>query len=638
MSDVIRAGSLVLYKKRPARVVKTGERLEIEVEGGNIAKVRHKDVALLHAGPLTSLKDLRPMTGDQTLAWELLSENGEPHSLSELAELGFDAFTPLTAWAAWQWVEDGLYFRGEPETIYAVSAEAVAREQVARQARQAEVAAWTDFLSRARIGGPVDPRADARFVRELEDLALGRRSDSRILRELGRHERPETAHALLLAWGVWDETVNPHPARLGVSLHFSQSELPPLADEPRLDLTHLLAYAIDDRHNQDPDDAVSLIDYQTDGQGRLASAHLWVHIADAAALVLPDSPTDREARSRGATLYLPEGPIPMLPPHTIQVLGLGLQEVSPALSFEIAINAQAEITATQIQPSWVRVQRLTYDQAEERIEEAPFHGLHQIAIAYHDRRRRNGAFLLDLPEAMVRIVAGQVEIEPVRRLRSRDLVREAMLLAGEAAARFALENRLPFPFAAQEAIQPPSGPEANPELVRWMGRPPETLSLSQRFALRRLLRRSQVTSQPGLHAGVGLPAYSRATSPLRRYLDLAAHQQLRAFVRGQPVLSEAAMIERIGFSEAITGTIAQAELLSRKHWTLVSMLRQPGWQGRAVLVEKNGKRGYVIFPELAFETPVSLRRPDLPLDSEVTVSVREINLPELEAGFVIDEG
>lgn len=636
MSDVIRVGSLVLYKKRPARVVKTGERLEIEIEGGNIAKVRYKDVTLLHAGPLNSLKDLRPVAGDQTLAWELLREDGQPHTLAELAELGFDAFTPLTAWAAWQWVDDGLYFHGEPEAIYAAPPEAVSREQAARQARQAEAAAWADFLSRAGAG-QVNPQADARFVRELEDLALGRRADSRLLRELGRHERPETAHALLLAWGVWDETVNPHPARLGVSLHISQSDLPPLADEPRLDLTGLPAYAIDDRHNQDPDDAVSLVDCQTDAQGRLTSARLWVHIADAAALVLPDSPADREARSRGATLYLPEGPIPMLPPHTIQVLGLGLQEISPALSFEIAIDAQAEITSIQIQPSWVRVQRLTYDQAEDRIGEAPLSGLHQIALAYHERRRRNGAFLLDLPEAMVRLVDGQVEIEPVRRLRSRDLVREAMLLAGEAAARFALENRLPFPFASQEALQPPSGPEANLQLIQWMSRPPETLSLAQRFALRRLLRRSQVLSQPAPHAGVGLPAYSRATSPLRRYLDLAAHQQLRAFVRGQPVLSEAAMIERIGFSEAITGTIAQAEQLSRKHWTLVWMLRQPGWQGRAVLVEKNGKRGYVIFPELAFETPVSLRRPDLPLDSEATVAVREINLPELEAGFVIDD-
>lgn len=64
--------------------------------------------------------------------------------------------------------------------------------------------------------------------------------------------------------------------------------LPVLPDEPRLDLTGLPAYAIDDEGNLDPDDAISL-----DGN------RLWVHVADAAALVWSDSPADVEARGRG---------------------------------------------------------------------------------------------------------------------------------------------------------------------------------------------------------------------------------------------------------------------------------------------------------------------------------------------------
>lgn len=72
-------------------------------------------------------------------------------------------------------------------------------------------------------------------------------------------------------------------------------ELPDLPDEPRRDLTGLPAFAIDDEGNLDPDDALSL-----DGD------RLWVHVADAAALIGPDSPADIEARARGATL-LPAG-------------------------------------------------------------------------------------------------------------------------------------------------------------------------------------------------------------------------------------------------------------------------------------------------------------------------------------------
>jgi len=37
------------------------------------------------------------------------------------------------------------------------------------------------------------------------------------MRELGRSERPENAHALLLEWKAWDVSLNPYPARLGLT-------------------------------------------------------------------------------------------------------------------------------------------------------------------------------------------------------------------------------------------------------------------------------------------------------------------------------------------------------------------------------------------------------------------------------------
>lgn len=627
-----------MYKKRPARVVKLGEKLEIELDNGDIARVRPKDVEPLHPGPVENLKDtLRAasgLTGTPELAWELLGESDAPFTLAQLADLAFDRYTPASALAAWQWVEDGLMFRGTPGAIIACSAEDVRRETAARQVRQAEAQAWHGFIDRAEMGR-VDPQQDARFLREVEDLALGRRSDSRVLRELGRNERPEAAHALLLAWGAWDTLVNPYPARQGVLTYTPQMELPELPDEPRLDLTGLAAFAIDDKLNQDPDDAISLEAIETDMAGNLVSARLWVHVADAAALVPPGSPADEEARRRGATLYLPEGAVPMLPAGAVTALGLGLQEVSPALSFHIEINAQGEPQQVTIHPTWVRVQRLSYEDAELRLDEPVFHGLELAARAFYNRRQRSGAFLLDLPEVMVKVIDGRVQIDPLLRLRSRDMVRELMLLAGESVARFAIEQRLPFPFASQEAMVIPA--KADPLLALWRTLPTSELNLSQRFALRRLLKRSQVTTIPTPHAGVGLQAYSRLTSPLRRYLDLAAHQQLRRFLRGETPLNEGEMIERVGYSEAVTGTIARTEMLSRRHWTLVYLMQQPEWRGEAVLVEKNGGRGYALLPELAYETPVSLRH-DLPLDSRLTLSVRAIYLAELEAQFNILEG
>lgn len=250
-----REGSLVLYKHNPARVASVGaKKLTIALEDGETLRVRPKDVTLLHPGPLESLDELRPQEGEVKTAWELLS--GRTTSLAELAELAYGANTPSTAWAAWQVVADGLYFEGSPEGVVARLPEEVAREKAAREARAAERRAWEAFLERAH-SGKIAPE-DERYLREVESLALGRTEESRVLRELGRSESPENAHALLLELGYWDHTVVPYPERLGLPTSAPTVPLHDLPDEDRADLTHLPAFAIDDEGSQDPDDAISL--------------------------------------------------------------------------------------------------------------------------------------------------------------------------------------------------------------------------------------------------------------------------------------------------------------------------------------------------------------------------------------------
>ncbi len=596
--------SLVLYKQRPARVTQAGDKLTITLEDGRSLQVRPKDVTLLHPGPLHSLEELQPPTGEAHAAWELLA--GQTTHLAELAELAYGVYTPATAWAAWQLVADGLYFAGTPQAITARPADDVAREQAARAARSAEKAAWQGFLERARAG-QWEP-GDRRYLEDVERLALARQDKSRVLRELGRAERPETAHALLLETRYWTPDVNPHPRRLGLPVSPPAVALPAWPQEARADLTHLPALAIDDEGNQDPDDALSL-----DGQ------RLWVHVADVAALVLPDSPADIEARLRGATLYLPEGMVPMLPLPAIQTLGLGLNDVSPALSFGLDLGADGGIENVAVTPSWVRVTRLTYEEAEARLEEEPLQSLHRLAQASEARRRARGAIRLDdLPEVKIRVREGQVHVQPILPSRSRDLVREAMLLAGEAVARLALERGIAVPFTTQD---PPDTAE----------RPTD---LAGMYALRRALKPSQQSSIPGPHAGLGLEVYVQATSPLRRYLDLVVHQQLRAHLRGERVLGPAEVLEWVGATAAVTGCVRQAERLSRQHWMLVYLMQHPDWRGVGVLVERHDRRGTVLIPELDLETRVHLRQ-ELPLNSTMFLAVREIDLPELGAYFQV---
>jgi exoribonuclease-2 len=598
-----RQGSLVLYKNRPAHVQHVGEKLEIALEGDRTLKVRPKDITLLHPGPMASLAELCPQAGEVETAWELLT--GSTTNLAELADLVYGAYTPATAWAAWQLVTEGLYFRGTTTEVVVCSPEEVARERTVRAAKAAEERAWAAFVQRVQTGQTAPE--DGRYLHEVEDLALGRRSESRVMRELGRSESPERAHALLLRLGHWDSTVNPYPQRLGLAPSLPEVDLPDLPEEARVDLTHLEAFAIDDEGSQDPDDALSL-------QGE----RLWVHIADPAALVHPGSVADLEARARGANLYLPETILPMLPPQATRDLALGLQEVSPALSFGLDLDAKGEIVSVEVVLSWVRVTRLTYAEVEARLAEEPFKQLLHLAHVSQTRRREQGAVFIELPEVRIRVDHGQVTIHPLPPLQSRTLVTEAMLMAGEAAARFALERHIPFPFTTQD---PPEAHEA-----------PE--GLAGMFALRRALKRSQQKSAPAPHAGLGLAVYARATSPLRRYLDLVVHQQLRAYLRGAACLDTQEMLERVGAAEAVTGSVRQAERLARRHWTLVYFLQHPDWQGQGVLVEKRGLRGTVLIPELGLETQVHLRE-DKPLDSTVPLSLNGVSLPDLDVHFQV---
>lgn len=608
MSDtILRQGSLVLYKNRPARVTRVGDKIEIELPDRENVRVRPKDITLLHPGPMPEWDTLQGQSpeGEVQTAWEILA--GRTTDVAELAELVYGVYSPVTAWAAWELVADGLHFRGEPQEIEVRTAEDVAQERARRKARASREQARAAFLERVQ-SGELLPK-DGRYLKRVEAVALGKRKKSRLLRDLGRSERPENAHALLLELNYWDPTVNPYPQRMELTTDPPTASLPELVDEPRLDLTHLDALAIDDAGTQDPDDALSF-----DGD------RIWVHVADVAALVQPESEADMKARARGANLYLPEGTITMLPGQVTRTLGLGLADVSPALSFGMEVNGSGEILDLDIQPSWVRVQRISYQEADAQLQEAPLRQLYQLAEIFRQRRRENKAISIHLPEVKINVIDDEIMIRPLPPLKSRSLVQESMLMAGEASARFAMERDIPFPFATQSA------PQAY-ELQEGM---------AGMYALRRMMKRSQIKSVPAPHAGLGMPVYTQATSPLRRYLDLVVHLQLRAYLRGRELLTPQEMQERVGAAEAVRGNVRRAERMSRRHWTLVYLLRRPEWRGEGILVDIRDRVGTVIIPELALEIRMPISGyPDL--NDVMSLVLSGIDLPELEAYFRVEK-
>jgi exoribonuclease-2 len=592
--------ALVIYKGKPALAEEKGDRLELTLEGGETLKVRPKDVLFLHPGP--SRLELRVPEGEEEAAWELLE--GRKVSLKELAELAFGAYTPEAAYGAYLLAQRGERFVLEGGEVRARTREELASLEEMKRRKEERERAFGEAVERIRQGRP--SLEDRPLLAEVEALAYGERKESRLLKALGLPETPQVAHGLLLRLGLWRRE-NPHPRRLGLPLAPPDLPVPPLPEEERVDLTHLPAFAIDDEGSQDPDDALYAERVEE-------GFRLFVHVADVAALVGPGSPLDQEALRRGANLYLPEGTVPMLPLAVTEALGLGLKEVSPALTFELLVSPEGELLREDLYLSWVRVRRLSYREALEVEALAPIKAL---AEAFLRKRLAQGALDIALPEVKVRVEGEEIRITPLPPYESRVWVREAMLLAGYAAAHLALREGLPFPFATQEA---PS------HRVEGEG-------LAAMWAQRKTLKRAQLKAVPAPHRGLGLPLYAQVTSPLRRYLDLVAHQQLRAWLKGERPLSQGEVLERVGAAEAVADLVREGERRSKLHWTLLYLMEK-GYEGPGVLVERRGGQGVFLLPELGLTAQVALSGP-LTLNAEVRLRFLEADLPALEARFAL---
>jgi exoribonuclease-2 len=459
----------------------------------------------------------------------------------------------------------------------------------------------------------------------VEALARGQTDKSRTLKDLGRPETPPEAHRLLLSTGLWTPRVNPYPARFGISPGSAKAPVPPPpAEEDRVDLRHLAAFAIDNAWSGDPDDAVSV-----------EGDTLWVHVADPAASVLPDSPADEEARARGATLYLPEGSLRMLGEEALPLYALGLRESSPALSFQMRLREDGSIAETAIFPSLVRVTRMTYGEADAALDPAGPGSPHGpalaalFAIARRNTARRNaaGAVTIDLPEVHIDARGEAVSISPVADSPAAAMVRECMLLAGEGAAQWAAAQgpgeRFAFPFITQELGDLPANPLPG---------------IAGSYQLRRCMRPRALSVKPGRHWGLGLETYTQVTSPLRRYTDLLAHQQIRAALRAgayrdRPPLEEDAVLLRLSAADAAAGATVQAERASRAHWTAVYLADKKGSSWEGLVMEKKGPRGLMLIPALGLETqaPLEGREPNDP----VALTLASVKIPEAEAVFVV---
>lgn len=497
-------------------------------------------------------------------------------------------------------MKEKTFFRRLQNTWEPRTADGVEQMRKAHEAEERKLLVQKDVVNflRQRQKVPSEPSPIIKpYIMLLEDIAaFGSSLEGHRLRE-GEHlinmirselaidvhgSFAEQAFYILKGCGHFNDSTN-----LNLIKYRPRNEFPPEAvnEEERLksisseslidnyrassqshivDLTHLSTITIDDDSTKDMDDAFSI-------EQTLDGFNLYVHISHVTSVITPGCPLDEEAKLRATSLYLPEVTIPMLPLSISDGL-LSLVEGQKRLSVSLVakLSSNYELIDYKFVESIIKVsERLSYNTVDQRLEKHDhmLEILHQMAARFEQRRIEGGAIKVGKREALIHVMAdGSLKLSHIDESSpSRKLVGELMVLYNRLVSEQFAQQRIPLPFRTQEA--------SNDDDAAVLNAIPQGPAYD--FAQRIRLKRSIVTTQPGLHATLGLKAYSQVSSPIRRYLDLVAQRQLVASLRGLPLAYNQSELEKeIRLTE---DALQKGNLLSRdskRYWMLKYLERR----------------------------------------------------------------
>ena len=523
---------------------------------------------------------------DLTEVWEVVHGESTPLSLDDLGELLW-AQRPDAAQrvALLLHLEQSTLHFAEQAGVYVARSREDVEETLARRRRESENARSAEELAADLSAGALPLEMDQHQRALLEHLRgfavhggdYTRSEAARALLERlpgGARELQRLSFELLVKVGVFSQDEPLELERAGIVDRFSNAvlseseaiELAQFLDDPnRKDLTDLAVVTIDDVETEDRDDALSL---EVEPYGY----RIGVHIADAGRLIAPDSSLNGEADRRMATLYIPEGKVSMLPARISGQLGsLVPHERRLAVSVLIHLNEGGDILKWEVAPSVVCSHAaLSYQDADEAIEESshPWHNtlaeLNRAARALCRKRLEAGALLFDQREMRISVSpSGEIDVRVARRTPARQLVAELMILCNSLLAQFCLKEGLPATYRSQSI----------PDLAD-LGVDTSAATViegdpARMYQLMRRLPSVELSTTPAAHAGLGVPAYIQATSPLRRYPDLAMQRQISHFLSaGEPLYSEEATASIAARAEVQLRELSKIEDERRRYWFL----------------------------------------------------------------------
>jgi exoribonuclease II len=500
--------------------------MQVELDSGKRVKVKNANVMLRFTQPepaaLMARAHALAQEIDLDLAWEFAPP--EDFGFADFAREYFDAKATAEQQAAallrlfdaphyFRRLGRGVFRKAPEETVKAAL---LAIER--KRAVQEQIDAWAVELAAGRCPPPVREQLYRILFRpdknapEYKAVVQASRSAQRAPLDL------------LKAAGAIDSAYQFHWRRFLFEQFprgFAHPSLPVPAVKEALPLSDAQAFSIDDSATTEIDDALSVSGL---GSGQI---RFGIHIAAPGLAITADSPLDKLARDRLSTVYMPGYKITMLPDEVVSAFTLAEGRECAALSLYVSFDE----TTLDMLGSETRIDRvmiaanLRHDVLDAQVTEATLRGeagadypfAPELAFAFRLAEHLKGLRevvrgkpeVFNRPDYNFKLAGNEgrepdgsetVQITTRRRGAPLDLiVSEAMILANSTWGGWIAECGVPAIYRSQASLSP---------------------GIKVRMGAR-----------PLPHAGMGVPQYAWATSPLRRYVDLVNQWQIIACAR-----------------------------------------------------------------------------------------------------------
>ena len=506
--------------------------VQVELESGKRVKVKAGNVMLRFERPAPAefLSRAQALSSDidLDLAWEFAPE--AEFSFADLAREYFSAQAgPEQQAAALLRLFDAPHyfrrlgrgqFRKAPEETVKAALLGIERKKLVL----AQIEDWASLLAAGQCPAPVreqlyrilfkPDKNTPEYKAVVEATRRAQRAPLDLLRQAGAIDSPYQFHWRRFLFEQFPKGHDVNVLLAGVAPPAIKEVLPQAAVQ---------AFSIDDSATTEIDDALSV---QGLGTGTVVFG---IHIAAPALAIAPDSVIDRVARERLSTVYMPGGKLTMLPDAVVQAYTLVAGRDCPAVSLYVTMDE----TTLEIQSSQTRIEsvpivaNLRHDLLDSVVTEASLTGTAradyahaaELAFAFRLARAlkagrevaRGKPETFNRPDYNFRLEAGgtrssdpdgneRVLISTRQRGAPLDLiVAEAMILANSTWGGWLAEHGVPGIYRSQASMLPGV--------------------------------KVKMGTRPAPHAGMGVAQYTWATSPLRRYVDLANQWQIIACAR-----------------------------------------------------------------------------------------------------------